>query len=287
MRLVPFSLSVLVLAAGTSAIAQAGEWQKAYPLSGKASLHLSSGDASVEVRSCGGCRELRVRVDWQGRKPDDFTLTEFQSGNHIEFALKEKPHHGFLFQTNLHNPRIAVDTPAALDLDAHTSDGGLKISGIQGSIELHTSDGAVDVEDVTGTVRLTASDGSIRIHNLTGTLESHSSDGRVTIDGRLFSVQVQTSDGSLELSLYEGSKLTAASRIQSSDGKVTVRLPRTLAADLEVQTSDGQIDCGLPLTMQDYNTAHSKGHQLRGHLNGGGVPLTIHTSDGNVTIAAL
>jgi hypothetical protein len=54
--------------------------------------------------------------------------------------------------------------------------------------------------------------------------------------------------------------------------------------DLDVHTSDGQINCALPLTMEGYNSAHSSGHTLRGHLNGGGVPLTIHTSDGNVTI---
>jgi hypothetical protein len=79
---------------------------------------------------------------------------------------------------NLREPRLTVDTPVALDLDARTSDGALKVSGVQGTLELHTSDGAVDIEDVGGAVRLTASDGSIKIRNVTGTLESRSSDGQ-------------------------------------------------------------------------------------------------------------
>lgn len=85
----------------------------------------------------------------------------------------------------------------------------------------------------------------------------------------------------------EGTHLTTASRIESSDGAVKVKMPRAMAADLDVHTSDGRINCDLPLTMDSYNSSHSSGHGLAGHLNGGGVSLAIHTSDGNVTIAAI
>jgi DUF4097 and DUF4098 domain-containing protein YvlB len=159
------------------------------------------------------------------------------------------------------------------------------VYGVNGTIALHTSDGAVDVSDVSGAVRLVASDGSIRLHNVSGTLESRSSDGHVSIDGKLSGVQVHTSDGGLELTLAEGSQLTMSSRIEASDGSVRIRLPRTLAADLDIHTGDGHIDCQLPLTMSGYNSGG--GHNVRGRLNAGGTPLTIHTSDGSVTIAAL
>jgi DUF4097 and DUF4098 domain-containing protein YvlB len=284
-RFVPFVLPALVLMAGAFASAQAGDWQKTYPVSGKASLTIGTGDASVELRSCGDCREVRIHLEWRDRKPADYTLTEFQSGDHVNFDLKEKAHLGIHFTMgNLHEPRLTVDTPTALDLDARTSDGALKVSGLQGTLELHTSDGAVDIEDVSGAVRLTASDGSIKIHHVTGTLESRSSDGQATVEGKFTALQVHTSDGNLDLTIADGSQLNTASRIESSDGRVTVRLPRAMAVDLDVHTSDGQIDCALPLTMEGYNSAHSSGHNLRGHLNGGGVPLSVHTSDGNVTI---
>jgi DUF4097 and DUF4098 domain-containing protein YvlB len=288
LRLVPFCFPALALMAGALASAQAGNWQKSYPVSGKASLTISTGDASVELHSCGDCRAVRIHLEWRDRKPSDYTLTEFQSGDHVNFDLKEKAHLGIHFTMgNLHEPRLTVDTPTALDLDARTSDGALKVSGLQGTLELHTSDGAVDIEDVGGAVRLMASDGSIKIHHVTGTLESRSSDGQATVEGKFTALQVRTSDGNLDLTIADGSQLNTASRIESSDGRVTVRLPRAMAVDLDVHTSDGQIDCGLPLTMEGYNSAHSSGHNLRGHLNGGGVPLAVHTSDGNVTIAAL
>ena len=288
LRLVPLSVSALALMAGVCASAQegAGDWQKSYPISGKASVTLSTGDASVEVHSCGPCHAVRVGVEWRDRKPADFNLNEFQSGDHVNFELKEKPHLGIHFSLgSVHEPRVTIETPAALDLEARTADGGLKVSGVQGSLQLQTSDGAVDVEDVGGAVRLTASDGSIKIHNVTGTLDSRSSDGQVSVEGKFTALQVRTSDGSLDVTLADGTQLNTASRIETSDGQVRVHLPRTLAVDLDVQTSDGGINCSLPLTMEGYNSAHSSGHNLRGHLNGGGLPLSIHTSDGSVTIS--
>ena len=291
LRFLPACFSTLVLVSGVGAFSQAnsGDWLKSYPVSGKTSLSLSSGDASTEVRSCGGCREVKVRVEWRDRKPSEFTVKEFQSGDHVNFELKEKSHVSFHFVNigSRPEPRITVETPSALDLQARTSDGSFKVSGVQGNLELHTSDGAVEVEDVSGAVRLTASDGSIRIHNLTGTLKSRSSDGWVEIDGKFTALQVHGSDGNLELTLNEGTQLTASSRIESSDGSVKLRLPRKLAADLDVHVSDGRINCALPLTMEGYKSSGDSNHNLRGHLNGGGVPLVIHTGDGNVSISAL
>ncbi|HEY1984554.1 MAG TPA: DUF4097 family beta strand repeat-containing protein [Terracidiphilus sp.] len=281
-----FPLVGLLLCAAAATSAAESDWQKSYPVSGKPSLFISTGDSSTEVRSCGSCREVHVRVEWNDRRPDDFNLTESQSGDHVIFELKEKPRLGIRISIgNHHEPRVTVESPNSADLEARTSDGALKASGLEGTLVLHTGDGSIDVADAGGSLRLTSSDGSIRLHNVTGTLESHSSDGSVSIDGRLSGLQVHTSDGRLDVRLADGSQLTSSSRIESSDGRVTVRLPRTLSADIEVHTGDGKIDCQLPITMSGYNSGG--GHNIRGHLNAGGVPLTIHTGDGSVTIAAL
>ncbi|MGB6689579.1 MAG: DUF4097 family beta strand repeat-containing protein [Terracidiphilus sp.] len=290
LRLGSICFLVPVLAAGVFASAQsgAGDWQKSYPVAGKTSLTLSTGDASVELHSCGECSAVSVRVEWRDRKASDYVINEFETGNHVNFELKEKSHFGIHIVTgNWRQPQVTVETPSVLDLEARTADGALKVNGVRGALELHTSDGAVDVSDVAGSLRLTASDGSIRIHNVTGTLESRTSDGHAQIDGKFTALEVHAGDGSLEVTVDEGSQLNTSSRIEGSDGRVTVRLPRTLAVDLDVQTSDGGIKCDLPLTMNGYDSSHSSGHNLRGHLNGGGVPLEIHTSDGNVTIEAL
>jgi hypothetical protein len=286
LRPAALTLTAVALFACASPVYAETDWQKSYPVSGKPSLSFSTGDAATEVTSCGQCKEIRIRIQWNDRHAGDYTLNEAQTGDHVNFELHEKVHMHIMMGVH-HEPRVYVETPTSIDVEGRTSDGSLKVAGLNGSVQLQTSDGSVDVSDVNGAVRLKASDGSIQMRNISGTLESRSSDGRVHIDGQFTGVMVHTSDGSLELSLNEGSKLTTASRVESSDGRVEIRVPRTLAADLDVHTSDGRIQCDLPLVMEGYNSKSDSGHSLRGRINGGGVPLSIRTSDGNVTIASL
>jgi hypothetical protein len=134
-------------------------------------------------------------------------------------------------------------------------------------------------------LKFVSSDGSVKIHNAAGSLDARTSDGSIVAEGRFTGLQAHCSDGSVDITLAEGTKLTAASNIRASDGQIILRLARSVAADLEVHTSDGHIECNLPLTMDTYQS--SGGHNIHGKLNGGGTPLSVHTSDGSVKISGL
>ncbi|WP_183814597.1 DUF4097 family beta strand repeat-containing protein [Tunturibacter empetritectus] len=158
---------------------------------------------------------------------------------------------------------------------------------LTGKVQVHSGDGSVELNNIKGDVHLVASDGSVSLHNAIGTVDARGSDGSMKIDGQFTMVQVETSDGNLDFTLSPGSQLTSASRIKSSDGRVSIRLPQALSADMDVATGDGHLNCTLPLTMDHYDSRESGGHHLHGHLNNGGVPFSIRASDGNVSITAL
>jgi hypothetical protein len=126
-----------------------------------------------------------------------------------------------------------------------TSDGSMSACGLEGNLQVHSGDGRVTLDDVRGSLKLTSSDGDITIHNAVGTLEARASDGHMRIDGKFSAVQLHTSDGNQDFALAQGSQLSAASQIESSDGRVMIRVPQDLKADLDVSTSDGHVDCGL------------------------------------------
>ena len=289
LRLAASCVATVCLIAASSLLAHAdSDWQKTYPVSGKASVFSTTGDASIEIRSCDNCREVRVRVEWNDRHASDYVITEFQSASHVTFEMKDKVHNSFHFNIGVHrSPHVTIDTPAITDLEARAEDGSVKVSGLQGTVVLKTGDGSLDVADVSGSLRLNTSDGSIRIHNGNGTLDARSSDGRVTIDGRFSALQVYTADGSLDVTLAEGSRLVSSSRLETGDGHVTLRLPRSFAAELNVDTGDGSIKNDLPLTSSGGTTPSKSEHSLRGRLNGGGPELSIHSGDGSVTITAI
>lgn len=257
------------------------DWQKTYSVSGSPSLTIETADAGLEIGSCGDCKEIRVQIH-AARDLNEYRLEERQEGDHVFFSFKEKPHIGMFNWRNERGTKVTVETPAHLDLDAGTADGNLTARGLSGSLQVHAGDGSVLLEDVNGALHLRTSDGNVTVRQAKGTLEARGSDGHMTIDGQFTGVQLHTSDGNLDFSLAPGSQLNAASRIESSDGHVNISVPATLAADLDISTSDGRIDCSLPLTMDHYDSSHA----IHGRLNGGGTSLSVHTSDGNVRIAA-
>jgi hypothetical protein len=242
-------------------------WSKTYPVTGKPTLTLETSDAGVEFHSCGDCHEIRIHVQVEGRKLSDYRLEEGQSGDQVHFLFKELPHMG-VHITWHRETRVTVESPAQLTLQAKTSDGNVTLSGLQGDLSLTTGDGNLTLDHVSGSLRIKSGDGHVRVTDADGAIDAH------------------TSDGTLDLNLREGTKLTGASTIQSSDGSMTIRVPQSFAADLSVHTSDGHVECALPLTMDHYQSG-GEGHELRGKLNGGGTPLTINTSDGNVKIEQL
>jgi hypothetical protein len=282
------ALAVLAVLSSLAGLAQDADhsWSKSYPVSGKPTLTLETADASVEVHPCGDCQEIRIHVEVVGRKLSDYRLEEGQSGDQVHFLFKELPHLGTHIVWHREETRVTVESPAQLTLEAKTSDGNVSLSGLQGDLGLTTGDGNVTLDRVSGNLRIKSGDGQVKITNADGAIDARTSDGNLSVDGLFHALALHTSDGSLDLNLREGTKLAGASTIQSSDGSVTVRLSRNFAADLNVHTSDGRVDCVFPVTMDHYQSG-GEGHELHGKLNGGGAPLTIHTSDGNVKIESL
>jgi hypothetical protein len=262
-------------------------WYRTYPVTGKPTLTLETSDAGVEFHPCGDCHEIRIHVEVVGRKLSDYRLEEGQTGDQVHFLLKELPQMGAHIAWHKQQTRVTVESPSQLTLQARTSDGNVTLSGLQGDLGLTTGDGNLTLDHVSGNLRIKSGDGQVKITNAAGAIEARTSDGNLTVDGLFRAVALHTSDGSLDVSLREGTQLGEASTIQSSDGSVTLRVPQNFAADLNVHTGDGHVDCALPLTMDHYQSGENSGRELRGKLNGGGAPLTVHTSDGNVKIEYL
>ena len=281
------ALSAFLLSAAAASAQSDTTWDKSYPVSGQPSLALSAGDSHLNIHACGSCQAVHIHITAENTSLSRYTLEESQSGNTVTFSLKEKPHMGI--HVNLHSPSVKVDveSPANVTLDARCADGNLAASGLHGDLAIRTSDGSQELTGVSGNLKLHSSDGHLRVRNASGTLETRGSDGTQDIQGSFSSLLLHSSDGSITLELAEGSHLSADSRIESSDGSVTVRLPKSFPAELAVSTSDGSIESSLPLVVDGYNSKGNSGHTIRGKFNGGGSLLTIHTSDGSVHLATL
>jgi DUF4097 and DUF4098 domain-containing protein YvlB len=72
---------------------------------------------------------------------------------------------------------------------------------------------------------------------------------------------------------------TGEHRVETVSGDVRLVLPADSAFDLDVETVSGSIQTDFAVTMTGFDADH-----IAGEVNGGGPPLRINTSSGNVTL---
>ncbi len=258
-------LQLLILLLALAAAAHADNWNKTYRVTGKPSVYVHAGDGNLNVSS-NSAQEVSIRVTTEGYRlgPGEVTIEESQTGNDVHFELRIP--HGWHFGFGNHRIDIDITVPQ------------------QASLDLNTSDGHIHANDLSGDFKFRTGDGSMELRGLDGTLVASSGDGHINADGRFDDLDVHTGDGHIELDARRGSKISTEWRVKSGDGRVRVRIPSDLAADLDVTSGDGSIDVDFPLTVQG---GRMKRQHVHGKLNGGGQLLEVRTGDGSITVSPL
>lgn len=185
--------------------------------------------------------------------------------------------------------------PAGVDLELRTSDGEVRVTGVNGKVyartsdgdiavkdigeaELRSSDGDIRADEIEGDISAVTSDGDIRVANVTGDASLRSSDGDIDcrdIGGR---VEIQLSDGDVMVDAVHGGIFA-----RSSDGELEVR---NAAGTVELKTSDGNIVLSMSKTapMSSVTCTSSDGN-IRVRLNeSAAFSIEARTSDGRVTV---
>lgn len=283
MRLAVVAVAVAFFVS-TVAFAQANNqsgWDKTYPVSSRPNLQVEVDDVPVQVRSCGGCRAVHIHVDPHGQDLSKWRITEMQGGSGIHFSMRHPEERSFLgMNWRGQSPEVIVETPGETDAAIRSSNGSLAVTGLHGSIDLKTSNGAVSSEQTSGPLRANTSNGAIRVRSAEGSLSASTSNGSMDLQGRFSQMDARTSEGSVAVQLLPGSNLQSSSRVSTSDGAISMSVPRDLHADVQASTTNGRIANGLNLQ----NSTHGD-DSLRGQMNGGGPALQVRTTNGSIALS--
>lgn len=185
-----------------------------------------------------------------------------------------------------------IYVPANITSDLHTSGGNIKLTGLSGNQTAKTSGGNIDIDATKGLVEAKTSGGNIDIDGFNGTLEAQTSGGNVKVEESKGSLKLGTSGGNIRIAQVSGSL-----EAHTSGGNVTADIA-TIDKFLTLSTSGGNISVKMPLNqgmdldlsgdrvsiaMQNFNGT-IKDDRVKGKLNGGGIPVRISTSGGNVRV---
>jgi hypothetical protein len=274
------SIAVVGLA---GAPARADEWSHRYPLKGAADLHVKTDDGSVRIET-GDYTEIAARVTTEGWSigPEGASITESQSGDRVEIAVR-LPQHRSWHGIERRSVRVVLQVPKRADLDVRTGDGSVEVQPVSGRLNVSTGDGSITVEGLQGEIRLHTGDGAIRASGLAGQLQADTGDGHMTVRGRFELLDLSTGDGGIDADVEPGSKVEKPWSLRSGDGGITLRVPEDLGAELDAHTGDGHVVVDKPVTV----TGTVGRDTVRGRLGAGGEPLRIHTGDGSIRLQRL
>jgi len=259
--------------------AHADDWSKTYQISGRADLHVETDDGSVTITSSDQ-KEIYAHVTTSRYKisSDEVRIQESQNGDSVQISVK-LPHFNWGFWgSHGGSVRVEVRVPRELNLDVHTGDGDVRSDAVSGRVHIDTGDGNINANGIKGDIFMHTGDGHIDASNLDGTLKVDTGDGHVTVGGRFDALDVHTGDGNIDASAATGSKVAGGWTLHSGDGRINLRVPGDLSADLDAHTGDGSITVDLPVTVSG-SMGHSSVH---GKINGGGGPLKITSGDGSI-----
>lgn len=173
----------------------------------------------------------------------------------------------------------ATGTKGQLTLE--TGSGDLRLTKVSGDVLCDTGSGDIELSAVTCS-RLKGDTGSGNIEGSDITsddvhLDTGSGDIRIA-QVRAREASLDTGSGSVDFGLVSDIDRLA---VDTGSGDITVRVPKTLSADVSIESSSGGIDTDLPLELM-----HHGSDNLRGRLRDGKGTIHLETGSGSVRLMA-
>lgn len=130
-------------------------------------------------------------------------------------------------------------------------------------------------------VDVSNTNGRISLSQVTGEIELDTTNGRIEVERCAGSIDASTTNGSIHAELVRVTKGQPL-RFDTTNGRISLTLPRDAALDVDAGTTNGSISTDLPITTMDKDR-----NSLRGTINGGGTRLRARTTNGGIEIKTL
>ncbi|HEY8130355.1 MAG TPA: DUF4097 family beta strand repeat-containing protein [Thermoanaerobaculia bacterium] len=131
------------------------------------------------------------------------------------------------------------------------------------NVSVDNTNGGIDISDVRGSHQISNTNGHIALMRCAGDVEAETTNGGIRV----------------ELAEVNPGK---SIRLETTNGRITVSLPKSIAARVDASTTNGSIKTDLPVTTTDVRR-----NSLRGTINGGGsAELRLRTTNGGISIEA-
>lgn len=247
-------------------------------------------DARVEMYVRGSSSNSRLSEDEIRERLENFDITISQEGNTIVASAKPKRN------INWNNKGISVSfkvyVPRETSTDLNATGGNISLAGLSGKQEAETSGGNISLGEITGDARVETAGGNISIGQYEGKLDVNCSGGNISLDNARGEIKVSTAGGNINVSGVAGSveahtsggniraKVTEVEKyltLSTSGGNITASIPENKGIDLDIRADR------ISSNLREFKGYLGK-EKIEGSINGGGIPVKMRTSGGNISL---
>jgi hypothetical protein len=148
------------------------------------------------------------------------------------------------------------------------------------ALELSTTNGTVSVSGMTRGVRATTTNGAVTLTATHGDAELQTTNGALEVSGHYGSIDASTTNGPIVCDLAEFDADQSAG-LSTTNSEVELFLPDNVSALIDVTTTNGDIRL-LDFSFT-YEGTPTRDH-VRARIGSGAAPVTISTTNGDVTV---
>jgi hypothetical protein len=252
-----FLLPVLLAAAGCD-IAMAdlrqketAEWRKSYELQAGSRLSVTNVNGKIDVQPATG-RQVEIVAEKSARGASTDAARQalgriqiLETVSPSEIRLETKLERSSGLSGGSLEVHYSMRVPPDVELKVSTVNGGIELTGLKGRVDAETTNGGIKATD------------------LSGPLEASTTNGVVEAD------LVQVAEPGV--------------RLECTNGGIRLRLPSDARATIAARITNGGIDTS-GLTLESSGTRSPR--QLDASLNGGGPRIRLEGTNGGIQIRA-
>lgn len=161
------------------------------------------------------------------------------------------------------------------DIDLTTSGGNVEATHCEGNLHFGTSGGDLRLRLLKGSIRANTSGGNVRGEEIDGELQASTSGGNIRLSDLSCSLNASTSGGDINVAFRDMGKYL---ELTNSSGNVTMQLPQGKGLDLQISGDRVRVN-----SLTNFKGESDEKH-IDGTLNGGGIPVKVRNSSGDVDL---
>ncbi len=171
----------------------------------------------------------------------------------------------------------SLRVPNGTQIEMHTGNGKITLSGPVGNVVATTSNGALEVKGAAGSLNLTTSNGGITVNGGSGQFVLETSNGGIDVTADNVTVAARSSNGSIT---FKGSLAAGNQSFRTDNSSITLNLPAGTSFSVNADTSNGKITSDFNVTASSFSDTLLQGSVGENPQ----ITIGLHTSNGNIAI---